>query len=993
MFLWARLALDMATAYDVRSIAEIRAQLKALPSGLDDLYERMMHQVEQKSSRDVQLAQKVLNIVVSATRPLTLAELRIALAIVPGTDAVDPENLIHNIRDIQSITGYFVAILPRGKHVEYRDLYKLEGPDEDIVQLAHLSAKEYLLKKMSSELIHIDEEKGHVEMARICLTSLLFNRDLEADGPHDENAAAGVQELLQKDPFFGYAAVHWADHYKASKAHHDHRPWSPLRSLAARLLGDHPPILQYSILQTVGNTLRNHNKALYLPVFPKNGLFTAASLLLPNVVEFILGRRKVLQQVLNRSLKISVDEVHCNRDNMTPGDMLCVVHLLLDGGADVNMVEGASPHRSVLQIACALGDRFIEVVKLLLDRGADVSKGDKNGSTPLMTAVQGSSIGIVKLLVERGAEVSASNADGRTALFIAAERDSVKVCRFLLNQDADINATGRSNYTALHVACLHSKRDNVELLLKRGADLEIPNKPWGDTALMGAIIGGDLATVRLLLDHGADINTRNSDGFTATHNAAGWGHKRILKLIVSRTKDKDVNAKDKRGRTPIQLAASRFYGKLQRDQSDCIRYLAKRGADLENHSAGFWNDTPLLSAAALGNIQEVVTLLDLGANQEAKQSQGKSASWLAIDWGRQSCLELLVKRGADLDTPHADGVTATHHAAGYGNLNILKLVVSATNKKHINAKDNKGFTPLHLAAMREKNRSRKQVACISYLVECGANIENRAESFWNDTPLLSAAARGYIEEVEALLNLGADQEAKQVLGNNAVWLAESWSRSDCLKILLGRGGNADLVNNEGMTPLIDAAKNGRIVCLKILLEHSVNIEAVFPKAGNATALWLAADSGREMVMKELLKHGANVEAQASVDSCGSVTPLLRAAMRQNVPCMLVLLEAGANVEASDSTRGHTALMVSASHGQVTAVELFLRAGAQVDSKDLKGRTALFYAAEAGKIDVCKKLLEAGADATCRDNENRTPDDVAIENGHQGICSRLAELKK
>ncbi len=113
-----------------------------------------------------------------------------------------------------------------------------------------------------------------------------------------------------------------------------------------------------------------------------------------------------------------------------------VVKLLLDRGADINAVSLTNE----TALARAVGVKQYDAVKLLLDRGADIEKSISPDGPPLIYAAGNDDLKMVKLLLERGANVNSRDKDGYSALSAAAERSvSIETVRYLLKAGADRN--------------------------------------------------------------------------------------------------------------------------------------------------------------------------------------------------------------------------------------------------------------------------------------------------------------------------------------------------------------------------------------------------------------------------------------------------------------------------------------------------------------------------------------------------------------------------
>lgn len=218
------------------------------------------------------------------------------------------------------------------------------------------------------------------------------------------------------------------------------------------------------------------------------------------------------------------------------------IKLLLDHGAEIDDIDYNG--ETALMLSCSEDNE--DNARLLIDRGADVNIIDNYGTNALMTASRNSTEEILKLLLERGADIDQFDHIGRTSLIYASlgELDLTEGnVRLLLKHGATRYINTRDNYheTALIYACSHGNHGIAEILLREGAYINVANDD-GMTALMLTIRlereslkeerGSFKQTVKLLLDHKADINLVDNDGRTALSYADQNRDNEIIELLI-----------------------------------------------------------------------------------------------------------------------------------------------------------------------------------------------------------------------------------------------------------------------------------------------------------------------------------------------------------------------------------------------------------------------------------------------------------------------------
>jgi len=156
-----------------------------------------------------------------------------------------------------------------------------------------------------------------------------------------------------------------------------------------------------------------------------------------------------------------------------------------------------------------------EIVEFLIDSGLSNINMDDGNLTPLMVACMWEpshgNIDMVKSLIERGADLEITDTYESTALLIATRGSLIAVVEYLINAGANINAQNVNNQTPLHLSCVNENLDMVNLFRERGADLELVDGD-GNTALLIASSTDNLEIILYLIDAGANIDAKNIDG-------------------------------------------------------------------------------------------------------------------------------------------------------------------------------------------------------------------------------------------------------------------------------------------------------------------------------------------------------------------------------------------------------------------------------------------------------------------------------------------------
>ena len=251
------------------------------------------------------------------------------------------------------------------------------------------------------------------------------------------------------------------------------------------------------------------------------------------------------------------------------------------------------------------------------------------------------------------------------------------------------------------------------------------------------------------------------------------------------------------------------------------------------------------------------------------------------------------------------------------------------------------------------------------------------------TGLHVASSFGLKAVAEALLDRGADIEAKYENGETALCMASMKGDTELVKLLLDKGAKVEAEGNGGKRALHQSAWHGHSQVVKLLLEKKADIEATDDH--QFTALQMAASYGHPEVVKLLLIEGANMETK----NLWAQTALHRAAVCNHKKAVEVLLDNGADAEAKDND-GSTTLHMAASQGLSSVVEVLVSKRAQTEARDKWGRTTLHKAASAGHLVTVRALLDGGANIKATSEDGVTALHRAALEGHPDVVKLLVE---
>ena len=448
--------------------------------------------------------------------------------------------------------------------------------------------------------------------------------------------------------------------------------------------------------------------------------------------------------------------------------VVAVLALALAGAGSVRGQSGGSP------LADAAKRQDGAALRALLRDGADVDRPQGDGATALHWAAYRDDVETVRLLLASGAAVDPSNALGVTPLWLAANNGSPAVVEALLAAGADPDRALPSGETPLMTASRTGSAAAVRALLARRADPHAREHSHEQTALMWAAAQGHPEVVRLLLTAGAVVDDRslvypqvvsssgNADrsgvfevmqgGYKPLLFAARRGDVASARLLVAAGADVDAAAAS--GTSPLVVAAHSGHGAL-------AAFLLSSGADPGAADAGYG---ALHVAVLRGDSALVGALLAHGADPDAILERGTPARRVSADWRLPhrmiGATPLWV--AARFREP-----AILRHLADYGGDPSHEVGGETVLMAVIRGGSNRGR--FGIAPPDAEEEARRTLESVTAALDAGADIH--ASNGNGDTALHIAVSRGLDDVVAILAGRGAALDARNDSGQTPLGLA------------------------------------------------------------------------------------------------------------------------------------------------------------------------------------------------------------------------------
>lgn len=464
---------------------------------------------------------------------------------------------------------------------------------------------------------------------------------------------------------------------------------------------------------------------------------------------------------------------------------------------------------------------------------------------------------------------------------------------------------------------LSRNKDLMVQHLQNGADPDDPENKTHVTPLMLASREGLKEYIEVLLEYGADINRKSHCGATALMEACQKGSYEIVELLVNRSAL--VDDVDNKNWSPITYCAS--IGNVR-----IAKFLLSNGgflADPEKSDGAF--DTPLSVACARSKVEFVKWLLSFGLSEIYTDDEIQIACHRAVQSGKKPLVKLMLENGAKPTKvcSHLKEELPLCIAAAYGHKDIAEYLLK-TEKVPIDNRDGSNMTPLMHACQEGK------IFMVKWGIENKANI-NAVGGKNNWTPICYAVNKGHTDIVKLLIDHGADatlggekpillavlNNRKELIdflifhvgvdpampnskGDDAVSYCAEICDLELMLYFLAMGCSTHTIGDSQMTPLMRAARKGKIEIVNALLAHGSNANLLPPEREHS-ALSLACGGGYVECVKALLENGADPKIKLKDnDSC-----LIQASKAGNPQIVEMLLKASESISSSKGQRIRT----------------------------------------------------------------------------------------
>ncbi|XP_058961953.2 ankyrin repeat domain-containing protein 17 isoform X2 [Pocillopora verrucosa] len=723
------------------------------------------------------------------------------------------------------------------------------------------------------------------------------------------------------------------------------------------------------------------------------------------------GYEDVVEVLLNHGADI---EAH-NENGHTPlmeaasGGHVSVAKMLLERGACINSHSNEFKE-SALTLACYKG--HLEMVKFLLDAGADQEHKTDEMHTALMEASMDGHVEVARLLLDHGAQVNMPADSFESPLTLAACGGHVELADLLIKRGAFLEEVNDEGYTPLMEASREGHLDMVALLLEHGADIHAQTEETQETALSLACCGGFQDVAAFLLQAGATIEQGSS---TPLMEAAQEGHVDLVKFLLEQ--GANVNATTATGDTPLSFSC-------ENGHTDVADVLLSAGAELEHESEA--GRTPLMKAARAGHLCTVQFLISRGADVNRQTTvNDHTVLSLACAGGHLAVVELLLAHGADPLHKLKDNSNILIEAAKGGHAAVICFLLEnpiVSNPPELPLHSMPAtlptptvppprVPPVHATqppvmehpdlpdmtaeVLMENQQLLNQLSNTPLSPHSPLLLNTPANFVVPEMPTTSCSTSSTMSSVsQSMSDMSTNMTSTAVQTDNKVVICEK------LQLIQGKLAKALKSANlslENIPPELLQSVNDEVSALNLEGEEIALPPSPF-SVGTVTGGITDDQDGIEGLMvaepaQTLHETIGDMLSEDSSNNSGPPTPpdlstssvLLTPTPSPASPQFPPMID----VDQQTDSNSDTALTLAAAGGHDELVTLLLVKGSDIEHRDKKGCTPLILAATAGHASTVEILLDNGADIEAQSDRTKdTALSLACSGGRQEVVELL-----
>ena len=702
------------------TLRKIKDALKNLPTGLkayDHAYDEAMKRIASQDADSKDLARQVLSWITCAKTRLTPLGLQHALAVNDGDSEIDEENL-PLVEDMVSVCVGLVVI----------------DEESEIIRLVHYTTQEYFQRTQKDW-----SPSAQTDMAKVCATYLSFSI---FDGGFDPTEK-GIQAWGEDNLLFEYAARSWVLHARCA---------SPAADLViSSFLSSGSKIPSSTLLWAA----RNEQQLIveWLLGRPVDVNVRDVEWKTPLHHAVLHGWTNCVELLLDRGAELTVDI-----DNMTP--LHYTVSTENEEIAEIFLRAGVPVDNPVIRrvwLGTFVEGKYIYVLKDDPKCPVEVNSTSR-GLTALHYAALTGSVEMTTFLLEHGADPNAVSEDGETPLHLAVRQDlhgfkrnsrysdrwnhgdfriempldhipphnsdceeefsstwrTISYHRLLIldalltHPGIDVNARDRYGASPLHSFNYGkwSFPTVLERLLSENINVSIRNFK-GQTPLHIACLAGDVDSIRILVEHGANAIDVDKDGLNAIHCAVRSRNEECISVLLALAKDAEstalVMARDNHGRNALH----HLFGKGITCNHGAVGSLLSSGVGVNDldEAGNSPLATYLAESRSFNDVEVVRFLFQSGADPSLTNNEGLGLGHLAAKAHKldTELFRILASYGVDPQMQDANGRTILHHLAmeGYLTKDALDYFCGSVGLSR-HTPDAFGSTPLNYADERSK---------------------------------------------------------------------------------------------------------------------------------------------------------------------------------------------------------------------------------------------------------------------------------------------------